>query len=95
MRALYPKVNFFVDQELDKEIDRDMCDYHAIVTVYMKDGTVYRIHSNPPVLDYSEIKFKFDCNVDGIISKDKGETIVRVIHDLEKLPGEELFSAIL
>jgi len=95
MRKLYPIVNFFVDEELDKEIDRDMCDYHAIVTVYMKDGAVYRIHSNPPVLNYDEIKVKFDCNVDGLISKEKADCIVDTISKLDKVPGESLFNTII
>ena len=84
MRALYPKVKFFVDEQLDKEIDRDMTDYHAIVTVFMKDGRVYRIHSHPPVLGYDEIKFKFDCNVDGIITEGKAKSIVDLIKNMER-----------
>lgn len=95
MRALYPKTNFYVDEKLDKEIDRDMCDYHAIVTVYMKDGKVYSIHSNPPVLTYDEIKFKFDCNVDGILSKEKAERISETVRNLDKLDGSDLFKEII
>jgi len=59
MKALYPKVHYFVDEELDKSIDRDYTDYHAIVTVTMKDGKVYKIHSNPPRLNFDQIKEKF------------------------------------
>ena len=94
MRALYPKINFFVDEKLDKEIPREMTDYHAIVTVYMKDGTVYTIHGVPPVLNYDEIKFKFDCNVDGVITKEKAANIVEVVRKLEKLDGQVLFDAV-
>lgn len=95
MRALYPKVNFFVDEELEKSIHPEMTDYHANVTVYMKDGTVYSTHGEPPKLNYDEIKFKFDCNVDGVISKEKAANIVEIVHELDKLPGESLFAAII
>ncbi len=95
MRALYPKTNFFVDEELDKEIDRDMCDYHAIVTVYLKDGRKYSIHSNPPVLDYDEIKFKFDCNTEGVITKEKADRIVSLIKELDKYNAAELSACII
>ena len=60
----------------------------------MKNGTVYKTHSNPPLLNYDEIKFKFDCNVDGVISKEKATNIVEIVHDLDKLSGEEFFAAI-
>lgn len=83
MRALYPKVNFFVDEELDREIPREMTDYHAIVTVYMKDGTVYRIHSNPPRLSWEQIKEKYDQTVVGVIDKERSEAIVDVVRSLE------------
>ncbi len=83
MKALYPKINFFVDEELDKEIPREMTDYHAIVTVYMKDGTVYRIHSNPPRLSWEEIKDKYDQTVVGVIAPALSETIVNVVKSLE------------
>lgn len=90
MRALYPKVNFFVDQKLDEEIPREMTDYHAIVTVYMKDGRVFKIHSNPPKLDFDEIKFKFDCNVKDVISDERAAEIVDVVKDLENSDVEAL-----
>ena len=83
MRALYPKVNFFVDEELDREIPREMTDYHAIVTVYMKDGTVYQIHSNPPRLSWEQIKEKYDQTVVGVINKERSEAIVDVVKSLE------------
>ena len=95
MRALYPKIELYVDEKLDKEIDRDMTDYHAIVKVYMKDGQVYRIHSHPPVLGYDEIRFKFDCNVDGIITEEKAKRIVEVVKGLEQYDSSVLAEAII
>ncbi len=92
MRALYPKVNFFVDEELDKSIDRDYTDYHAIVTVTMKDGTVYSIHSNPPQLDFAQIRQKFDeCTVD-IIGAERAAKIVDVVRNLENYGQADLMS---
>ncbi len=83
MRALYPKVNFFVDEELDKTIDRDYTDYYAVVTVTMKDGTVHTIQSNPPVLDFNQIKDKFKDCVFPIAGKERGEAIIKVVEELE------------
>lgn len=95
MRALYKKVNFFTDEELDREIPRDMADFHAVITVYLKDGTSYHIHALYPVLTFDEVKFKFDCNVDDIIGKERAEQIVSTIQSLEQLSdGEALYRAI-
>lgn len=92
MRALYPKISFFVDEELDKEIPREMTDYHAIVTVYMKDGTVHKIHGNPPRLTWDEIKEKYDQTVGSVINKKRSEAIVDVVKALERYNGVDLMT---
>ena len=95
MVALYKKVNFFIDEELDKQIPRDMADFHAVITVYLKDGTSYHIHALYPVLTFDEVKFKFDCNVKGIITEEKAALIASTVQELDKLPnGEKLYKAI-
>ncbi len=94
MRALYKKVNFFVDEELDKEITRDRADFHAVVTVFLKDGKSYRMHALYPILTFDEVKFKFDGNVKDIITKEKADLISETIHNLENVSGEKLYEAV-
>lgn len=95
MVELYKKVNFFIDEELDKQIPRDHADFHAVITIYLKDGRSYHIHALYPVLTFEEVKFKFDCNVDDIIGKERAEFIAATVQELEKLPdGEKLYKAI-
>jgi len=96
MKALYPKVHFFVDEELDKSIDRDYTDYHAIVTVTMKDGKVYKIHSNPPRLNFEQIKEKFyDCTSgSGIITKEHSDKIIDIVSNLENHDQADLMVVI-
>ena len=94
LRPLYSKVNFFVDKDLDAEIPRDRADFHAIVTIFLKDGTSYGMHALYPILTFDEVKFKFDCNVDGIITKEKADLIADTVHGLEDLDGSRLFEAV-
>ncbi len=96
MKVLYKKVNFYMDEELDRSIPRDMTDYHAIVKVTLKDGTVYQIHAHPPVLEYNDIKEKFydcTCRAD-IIPKDHCDRIIDMVHDLEKYDIKDLMELI-
>lgn len=95
MRALYSKVNFFVDEELDQSIDRDYTDYHAIVTVIMKNGTVYKIHSNPPQLNFEEIEKKFDECTHSIIGEQRGSKIVNIVKNLEKYSQKDLMGLLM
>jgi 2-methylcitrate dehydratase PrpD len=89
MKALYPKVHFRVDEALDKEIDRDYTDYHALVDVTLKNGVKYHIRSQPPRLTFQQIKDKFyDC-CDGVLPKDRSDKIVDTIVNLEKLNYNE------
>lgn len=90
MRELYKKVNFFVDEELDKSIDRDYTDYHAIVTVTMKDGKKYSVHSNPPQLDFGQIRQKFSDCTDGIIDSQRRDEITKIVENLEKYNQADL-----
>lgn len=90
MRALYPKVNFFVDEELDQSIDRDYTDYHAIVTVTMKNGAVYKIHSNPPQLNFDEIQQKFADCTHAIIGAERSDKIVDIVKGLEQYGQADL-----
>lgn len=90
MRALYPKVRFFVDEALDQEIPREMTDYHAIVTVFMKDGAVYQIHGNPPRLTWEEIEEKYHQTVLGVIDAERSRAIVEVVRTLERRESGDL-----
>jgi 2-methylcitrate dehydratase PrpD len=90
MRALYPKVNFFMDEDLDKSIDRDYTDYHAIVTVTMKDGKTYSIHSNPPQLNFDQIKQKFYECTGEVISTSRSDKIAAIIENLERYNQADL-----
>lgn len=85
MRALYKKVNFYVDEDLDKEIERDYTDYHALVKVTMKDGTVYSTRSTLPDLDFAQAKEKFLECTDGILTREHSEEIIKTIVNLESL----------
>ena len=85
MKALYNKVNYYVDEELDKTIPRDYTDYHAIVRITMKDGSVHQIHAHPPILGFEDIKQKFyDCTCGSeIITKDHSDKIINIVNKLE------------
>lgn len=85
MRTLYPKVNFYVDEKLDKEIDRDYTDYHAIVTVVMKDGTTYSTRSTLPYLNFEQAHQKFCECTEGIISPERRDAIIARILELDQL----------
>ena len=96
MRKLYPLVNHYLDEELDKQVDKDHADYHAIVTVTLKNGTQYRVHAHPPVFDYEQIKEKFydstcNCNV---ITRERSDKIVNMVKDLEHYDIKDLASLI-
>lgn len=85
MKKLYMLVNFYMDEELDRSIPRDYTDYHAIVKVTLKDGTEYRIHAHPPVLDYADIKEKFYdvTSRSDIIAEEHANKIIAMVKDLE------------
>ena len=95
MRALYPKVNFYVDEALDKEIDRDYTDYHALVTVIMKDGTKYHIRSTLPYLDFDQARQKFCECTNGIISEERQDAIISCILELDKMQKTSDFTRLL
>ncbi len=90
MRSLYPKVNLLLDDELEGKIDPDMSNYHAIVRVYMKSGEVYRIHAHPPVLDYDEIRVKFDGNTEGLMPKERSDKIAEMLKNIEDYDSKDL-----
>ncbi len=96
MRKLYPLVNHYMDEELDKTVSRDHADYHAIVTVTMKDGTEYKVHAHPPVLDYEQIKEKFrDCTCrSNLITDGHSEKIIDMIKNLEQYEIRDLIAII-
>lgn len=96
MRKLYPLVNHYLDEELDKQVDKDFADYHAIVTVTLKNGTQYRVHAHPPVLDYDQIKEKFydsTCNYN-LITREHSDKIVDMIKNLERYEIKDLIPLI-
>lgn len=95
MRALYKKVNFFVDEALDKEIDRDYTDYHAIVTVTLNDGTVYSVRSTLPDIGFEEAQNKFmDCTV-GIVPEAQQAKIIDTVLHLDELENARDLTALL
>lgn len=96
MKAIYKKVNFYMDEELDRSIPRDYTDYHAIVKVTLNDGTEYKIHAHPPVLDYADIKEKFyDCTCrSNIITDAHADKIIDLVRDLENYEIGDLISLI-
>ncbi len=96
MRKLYPLVNHYLDEELDKQVDKDFADYHAIVTVTLKDGTQYRVHAHPPVLTYEQITEKFydsTCNIDRM-TREHSDKIVNMVRNLEQYEIGDLISLI-
>lgn len=85
MRKLYPKVHFYVDKQLDQEIDRDMTDYHALVKVILKDGRVCETRSTLPDLELPEAERKFHECTDEVIGTERANRIVETVIALEKV----------
>lgn len=92
MKRIYKLVNFYMDEELDRSIPRDMTDYHAIVKVTLKDGTEYRIHAHPPVLEYPDIKEKFYdvTSRPGIITTEHADKIIDMVKEIENYTIKDL-----
>lgn len=93
MIKLYGLVDHYLDEELDKQVDKDYADYHAIVTITMKDGTEYKVHAHPPVLTYDQIVEKFydsTCRCYDIMTKERADKIIDMIRDLEHYEMSDL-----
>lgn len=92
IQRLCKLVNHYMDEELDARVDPDLADYYAIVTVTMKDGTVYRVQGEPPRLTYDQIKEKFydsTCNINRMTRK-HADQIVEMIRNLEEFEINDL-----
>lgn len=85
IRKLLPLVNHYLDEELDSQVGKDYADYHAIVTITLKDGNSYRIHAGLPMFTYDQIKEKFYDSTSNVnlITKERADKIAEVVHDLE------------
>lgn len=96
MRKLYPLVNHYLDEELDSQVDKDFADYHAIVTITLKDGNSYRIHAHPPTLTYEQVREKFydsTCNAN-LITREHCDKILDMIMGLEHYEVRDLIPLI-
>lgn len=86
VRALFPKIHMYHEEELDGEVDKDHADCHAMVTVTLKNGQAIRIHATSPNMNYEQIRKKFEdstCNLD-IITKERSDRIAELVHELER-----------